>query len=191
MTARLFRRPALVLAVLLAGLGVSADAQTRGERMQFSAVAFDIEVSQAYQLRIIIDRWTPDAENQKLLETLMKDGQRAFERALNDTRSVGRIRTLDGIGWSLHLARDTRGKDGGHNILLVTDRPMSFAESWSNSRSTDYPFTIIELNLNEDYEGTGTIALATKLIPDPVNKILVLENYETQRIQLKQVKRED
>jgi hypothetical protein len=190
MNARFWRRPAALAAVLLAGVTAQSGAQTRGERMDFSAVAFDIEVSQAYQLRIHIDRWTSDAENQRLLETLMKDGQRAFERALNDTRSVGRIRSLDGIGWSLHLARDTRGKDGGHQILLVTDRPMSFAETWNNSRSTDYPFTIIELTLNDDYEGTGTIALATKLIPDPVNKILVLENYETQRIQLKQVRRD-
>ncbi len=160
---------AFAVLLALAGFARPVTAQTTGERMVFSAVAMDIEVSQAYQLRIHIDRWTPDAEHQKLLETLMKDGQRAFERVLNDARPVGRFRSLDSIGWNLRMSRLTKGKDGGYHVFLITDRPIGFAESWNNSRSTDYPFTIIELFLNKDWEGTGNISLATKLIPDPVN----------------------
>ena len=58
------------------------------------------------------------------------------------------------------------------------------------SRTIDYPFTVIELHINNAGEGDGTLSLATKVIPDKENNTVVLENYGTQRIRLTQVKRE-
>ena len=49
---------------------------------------------------------------------------------------------------------------------------------------------VIELHVNNDGEGEGTLSFATKVIPDAKNKTVVLENWGTQRIRLTQVKRE-
>ena len=44
----------------------------------------------------------------------------------------------------------------------------------------DYPFTVIELHINNAGEGDGTMSWATKVIPDKENNIVVLENCGTQ-----------
>ena len=51
------------------------------------------------------------------------------------------------------------------------------------------PFTVIELRVNDSGDGDGTLSFATRVIPDPENNIVTLENYDT-RIRLTQVKRE-
>jgi hypothetical protein len=181
----------LAVVVLSGGPAVApAAAQTKGEPLRLSLVALDLEGGGAVPLRINIDRWTTDEEHQRLLTVLMDKGQKAFEEVLRDTRPTGTFRTLTSLGWDLHLARQSPGKDGGRNITIITDRPIGFAESWASSRTLDYPFTVFELHLNDDAEGEGTLSIATKLIPDKINKLLVIENFDNQRIRLVQIKKD-
>jgi hypothetical protein len=44
--------------------------------------------------------------------------------------------------------------------------------------------------VNDQGQGEGTLSFATKVIPDKLNNIVTLENYDTQRIRLQQVKRQ-
>ena len=178
----------LVVGVLLTGLLTPSFAQTRGERVRFSMVALDLEGGGAVPLRVAIDRWTTDAENDRLLQILMTQGAKAFGQALRDVRPTGYVRTLDSLGWDLRYARETRGKDGGRHIMIITDRPIGFAESWYAGRSLEYEFTVIELQVNDEGRGDGHMSIATKLIPDKVNKLLIIENFDTQRIRLNQVR---
>jgi hypothetical protein len=181
----------LTLCVLAGGPATSpASGQTKGEPIRFSLVALDLEGGGAVPLRVSIDRWTGDEEHERLLGVLMQKGQKAFEEVLRDARPTGSFRTLTSLGWDIRMARQTPGKDGGRDILLITDRPIGFAESWNASRTLDYPFTVIELHVNADNEGEGNMAIATKLIPDRVNKLLVFENFDNQRIRLVQVKKD-
>jgi hypothetical protein len=60
----------------------------------------------------------------------------------------------------------------------------------NQSRTVNYPFTVIELRGNDSGSGDGTLSFATRVIPDAENNIVTLENYDTQRIRLTQVKRE-
>jgi hypothetical protein len=144
----------------------------------------------ATPLQIVIDRWSSDAERERLRNVMMTKGPDKLLDALQDAPKVGYIRSTQSLGWDLHFASRTRGADGGERILLATDRPMSFAELWNGARTVDYPFTVIELRVNDSGEGDGTLSLATKVIPDPEHNIVTLENYDTQRIRLTQVHRE-
>jgi len=90
----------------------------------------------------------------------------------------------------LHFARQTAGEDGDTRIILGTDRPIEFSEQWNSSRTLDYPFTIIELRVNQDGMGDGTMSFATKVIPDAKRNTVILENWGTQRIRLTQVRRQ-
>ena len=79
--------------------------------------------------------------------------------------------------------------DGTERIVLVTDRPMSFWERRDGGRSTDYPFTVIELRLQPNGEGEGKVSVATRISVSRNERLVVLENYDDQPVGLRGVKR--
>jgi hypothetical protein len=179
---------AAALAAIL-GMAAAGGAQTNGAPERFSAVAIDLDRGNAIPIQIVIDRWSSDAERDRLMNVMMNKGANALLEALQDAPRVGYVRSNTSLGWDLHYATRVRGEDGGERIVIATDRPMSFSELWNQPRSVEYPFTVIELRVNDSGEGDGTLSLATKVIPDKTNNIVVLENYDLQRIRLQQVKR--
>ena len=182
-----------VIGVLVYGTATGPAAQNRGGLprvpMQLSAVAQDLDRGLATPIRITVDRWSTDQVRDKLVDVLMTKGPEKLLDALQDAPKVGSIGTTTSLAWDLHFARATPGEDGGSRIILGTDRPIAFSEQWNGSRTLDYPFTIVELHLNNDGEGDGTLSFATKIIPDAKNRTVVLENWGTQRIRLTQVRR--
>jgi hypothetical protein len=180
----------LIATLLGAGLVASPGAQTNGTGQRFSAVAMDLDRGTATPLEIVVERWSSDAERKRLADVMLNKGADKLLEALQDVRPIGYIRTPTSLRWNLHFASRVPGEDGGERIVLATDRPMSAAELWSQPRTVEYPFTIIELHVGKSGEGDGTLSLATKVIPDKTNNIVTLENYDTQRIRLQQVKRE-
>jgi hypothetical protein len=125
-----------------------------------------------------------------LMSVLMDKGADKLLDVLQDMPRMGYFRAPGNLGWDIHFARKLPLPDGGERVVLVTDRRIGFWEAANQPRSIDYPFTVIELRLNRDGEGEGKMSLATKIIPDKENKIVTLENYETQPVLLTNVKRE-
>ena len=186
---------AAAAAVLFVGLSAVLPAQAgdnrKDDRLNLSAVAIDLDAGQSTPLRIVVERWTPDAEYDRLMKTLMTKGQLALVEEIRDTkRRSGYFRTLTTLAWDIGIARRSPGEDGGLDVMLITDRPIGFAETWNAARTVDYPFTVFNIHLKDSGESEGTLSLATKIIPDPTNNLMVVENYGTQRIRLVQVKRE-
>ena len=165
-----------------------AQSNSPGER--FSAVAVDLDQGSQTQLEIVVERWSSEAQRQRLTDVLLKKGPDKLLEALQDAPKVGYIRTTASLAWDLHFASRVPGEDGGERIVLATDRPMGFRELWDQTRSAEYPFTILEMRVDKSGEGDGTMSLATKVIPDKTNNVVTLENYGTQRIRLQQVKRQ-
>jgi hypothetical protein len=179
-----------LVAILAVAASVSAGAlaQSNQPPARFSAVAMDLERGGAVQLQIVVNRWTNMAERDRLMKILLDDGADALLEALRRVPKVGYIQTPGEIGWSLYYAEQARGEDGRERIMLITDRQLSFSEAAGRQRSADYPFTVVEMQLKNG-EGEGTLSLATKIIPDRENSLVVLENFDIQRIRLTQVKR--
>jgi hypothetical protein len=181
----------LALAAALSTWTVSAArAQTNGVGERFTAVAVDLDRGIQTRLDIVVNRWSSQAEQQRLMNVVYNQGADKLLDALRDAPTVGYIRTPESLAWDLHFAAHMKGKDGGERVILATDRPLSFSELWNQSRTVDYPFTVIELRLNDSGDGDGTMSFATKIIPDKENNIITLENYGTQRVRLQQVHRE-
>ena len=180
-------RPVVAGAILTVGAAAALEAQTPAVPLHFSAVAQDLDRGLAVPIRITINRWSSDSTRDKLMNVLMTKGAEKLLDALRDAPTVGTIRTTTSLAWDLHFARATPGEDGGTNVILGTDRPIAFSEQWNSSRTLDYPFTVIELHLDKDGTGEGTLSFATKVIPDARNNTVVLENWGTQRIRLTQV----
>jgi hypothetical protein len=178
----------LIAAVLFAT--ATLNAQTNGSPERFTASAIDLNRGVAGTIQLVVDRWSTDAERDRLLKVLFEKGPEKLLDALQDVKRVGYIRTPDSIGWDLRFARRVPLPEGGERVVLVTDRRISFWEAANRPRTIDYPFTVVELRLNRDGVGEGKMSLATRVIADEENKIVTLENYDTQPVMLTQVRRE-
>lgn len=143
----------------------------------------------ASQVEITVNRWSTTAESQRLLAVLKDKGPEKLLDALQDVKSVGTIRTPGNLAYDLRFAQIEPGEDGGVRIFLATDRPISYWEAVNRPRVSDYPFTFLELRLNEGGEGEGKLALATKVIVNKGGTTIELENYDGQPIALNEIRR--
>ena len=174
--------------IVAAGLAVLA--QTNGVAERFTAMAVNMNNGGTGTIEIVVNRWSTDAERTKLLTTLAEKGPEKLLEVIQGLPRIGYFRLNGGLGYDLHYARQTKGEDGGERVVLATDRRIGFWEASNQPRSIDYPFTIVELHLNNDGEGEGKLSLATKVTIDKTHTAITLENYSTQPVLLQSVKRE-
>lgn len=140
------------------------------------------------RIDIRIDRWSTEAERQKLVTTFREKGPEKLLDALQDTKPVGNLQLPNRLSYDLRFSRQTPIDDGGTRIVLLTDRPMPYEEVKNQARTMDYPFTLIEIHLKKDGTGTGKLSLATKIELNPKDNSVVLENWDTEPIRLNAIK---
>jgi hypothetical protein len=137
---------------------------------------------------IVIERWTTNAERDmllKLVETakLGQDGQRKLLDALQNIKTrVGYIRTPNSIGWDLRYAVENTLPDGTRQIVIVTDKPVSFVAAASDSEAMDYPFSLVEMRMKPNEKGEGKMLARTSI--SVKNGRLELENYGNEPVRL-------
>ncbi len=162
-------------------------AQTQGTPEEFTAVAIasDEFGSGAGTVIMRITRWSTEAERMRLVNTLQSKGSSELLDELQEMRPVGTIRTPDSLAYDLRYAHETRGEDGGRQIVIATDRPIGFWEAANNSRTLDYPFTVIQMQMGADGKGKGTMSYATRIRAR--GNVIELENFSTARIMLNDI----
>jgi len=184
-----FRLLAMICA-LAAVFTLSGRAQTQGTPERFVAAAINMNRGAAGNVEIVVERWSTDAERDRLMKIMFDKGPDKLLDALQDAPKKGYFRAPDSLGWDIHFARRVPLPDGGERVVLVTDRRIGFWEATNQPRSIDYPFTVIELRLNSGGTGEGKVSAATKIIADKETNIITLENYDLQPVLLTNVKRE-
>ena len=175
--------------LLVAALAM-AQTNAQAERFTANAVSLSQEYGTGQQVvEITIDRWSPNAERERLVSVLRAEGPAELLKQLQKNRPVGRIRTPDSLGYDLRYAQQTPSEDGGRTIVIATDRPIGFWEATEHPRSFDYPFTVIEMKFDREGRGTGTMTYATKIVAHE-NNVIELEDFATQPIMLNNIKAE-
>jgi hypothetical protein len=142
------------------------------------------------RVEIVVNQWSPRAQRDRLIAVLFERGPEKLLDALQDLPKVGYFKTPETLAYDLRYAQRTPLADRGERIVLATDRYVRFWEAARGSRTLDYPFTIIELRFDGDGRGEGKMSLATKVTADKKNNTIELENWGTQPVLLKDVKRE-
>jgi hypothetical protein len=174
------------LAILL-GLATGLAAQTTGQPEEFNAIAIMNNNLGSGSDRVImrVARWSTEAERTRLTDALKKSNDEALE-VLRELRPVGTIRTPDSLGYDLRYAAQEPTDEGGRRVVLATDRPIGFWEARNQPRTIDYPFTFIQMEMDRNREGKGTLSLMTKVLPR--GNLIVLENFASAPVMLTQVR---
>ena len=178
----------LVLICLFAWYSVHAFAQTRGEPEQFSASYADLNSGRTGPVQISVTRWSTPAERATLTKTLFREGQEALLDTLRDMRSVGRIYTPGSIGYDLRYAEERRLPEGGREIILATDRPMSFWEIVNQPRSAQYPFTWVQFRMRPDGAGEGKLAVAARITGEEADDLIEVEDFAIYPVRLQNIR---
>jgi len=159
---------------------------------RFTAFAIDISnmapTARTSPVDITINRWSTDAERDRLLAVFRNKGQDALLSELQDLPKVGYIKTPGSLGYDLRFAQQRTEAEGGRMIFVMTDRPIGGWEARNRPRTIDYPFTLIQLQLDKEGNGEGKASIFTK-ITEAKNGTIELENFASQPVMLNQVKK--
>ena len=148
----------LALALAFGWFSAAGIAQTRGEAVHFDCVLrrhqYRTQRSSRYFSHTLVD---PCRAYGAATRRSSRRGRMQLLDTLRDMRSVGRIHTPGNIGYDLRYAEERKLPDGGREIILATDRPMSFWEITNRPRSSQYPFTWVQFKIGPDGKGAGKI----------------------------------
>jgi hypothetical protein len=181
---------AAAAAVALAATAGTAAAQREARTERFRALAVQpagLGAPTTLMVELAITRWSTDAEQQKLRTTLLEQPKNVLE-VLSKMPEVGRIETPGNVGYALRYAQKT-STNGTDQILLLTDRPVGFAEAANSGRTLDYPITVIQLQMQPSGKGEGKIAVAARLIPNRLGKEIMVEDWNFTPVTLQGVER--
>jgi hypothetical protein len=128
------------------------------------------------QVDISISRYNTDEDIQKYADLLKELGTDALRRAL-EKEDVGQLSPTGRVGVSIAIARKLT--DGKKTIIpIVTARNLSFLELRYSGRSVDYPYTILQLELDQEGKGTGTAIGAAKIAFNKKKNTYEIESLE-------------
>lgn len=188
-----YRRLALgaLLAAAVAAPQVARAADTSGLPLRLNAVAVNLSGFGRVgpeNLEIVIERWSSDEEQQKILDTLSEKSDEALLGVVQKFKPrAGYIRTRTSLGWDLQFARIEDLPGGGRKIFFLTDRPMTFYERANRTRSSQYEYLTCEIHLHPDGKGEGKLENAAKVSYDRADKTLEIETFGIQPVRLTQV----
>ena len=183
---------ALAAVLSLSSSSVTVEAQNRRpiERLLATSVNMsNVGNTNASRIEMVIERWSSERERDELIATLKDKGSDALLDKLQKMPRVGYIRDANNgsVGWDLHFARERKLDDGGRQIVLATDRPISAWEAFNRPRSADYDFTLADIRFDGDGKGVGKLAVAAKITTNPKTGTIEIENFSSEPVRLTEV----
>ena len=183
---------AMAAALVAVSMALPAAQSNMAGPEKFTAFAVDISNTapraSATSVDLTINRWSTDAERDQLLSVFKEKGQDALLSALQKLPVVGGINTPGSLKYDIHFARQKPEAEGGRMIFLMTDRYITAWEAAHRPRTIDYPFTLIQLQVDKDGQGVGKASIATKITQEHDGTI-ALENFSSQPVALNEVHR--
>ncbi len=105
------------------------------------------------------------AEAARAVAMLAEGGQDALMREFRGKR-LGYFSMGAQLGRDLNFVQETTTADGGRRIVILFERWMNTFEIRYGTRSEDYPFTYIELTVDRNGKGQGTLIPAARITFD-------------------------
>ena|SRR5438034_1363829 len=181
---------AAVAAVAVLGAAAGAAQVTNTGPERFTAFAINMNANRpteaATTVDVVINRYSTDRERDTLREMFRANGQDGLLKALQRLPAVGYLTTPGSLRYDVHVARQRPLPEGGRRISLLTDRRINYWEAASGSRTLDYPFTLVQLQLDRSDTGVGKLNIASK-ITGSEDTVIEIEDFAAQPVQLNNV----
>lgn len=189
-TSMLASIPAMLL--FLVGLPVAAS-QSQPSRLpqRFHALAVQLDAvprQTTLPIDLLVTRWSTATEQKTVLDTVREHPDK-LDETLRKMPGVGRLSTPGDVGYELRYSQKM-SSGGTDRILLLTDRPVGFAEAVDNGRTRDYAVTVIELRIGASGQGEGKVAVAARLTVDPLSDQFVVEDWNISPVMLQGLERD-
>lgn len=164
------------------------------EKYQANALAMDGPTgSKSSTLNINIYEWSDEDDREMVLDAIKEatENKRAY-RAVPDTlRKLGKAGYMflaGGQGWPIRYAKAFE-VDGKREIVLATDRPITFSEVYSGSAVRDFDITLIVLKFDSgSTSGEGIVSVGTEIKWNDAKDQLEITNFSSQPIKLGDVR---
>jgi hypothetical protein len=140
--------------------GAETAAESQGPE-QFAGVLANTGTGGTIPIVVHIDSYSP-AGDVRALALLLKDkGQSAVEAALFRMKGRGWIRIGSSLGYEVPIIRSLATQTG-RRIVVIADRPIQFWEQWRGTRSLQYPFGMVVLDIDHSGNGEGRLIAAAR-----------------------------
>jgi hypothetical protein len=154
----------LAVIALAFGTIVSSASAQRGTTFTGTAVIYGSGLNTRTVSRpftMIINRTTSDSDATRYLQTLQRGGQDDFSRQI-ESNDLGRFSFSGQVGLPINAVLVDRDGDDTR-IRAVFKRWLGFGELRRGLRSVDYPFTYVEIRIDQNGRGEGTIIPAARV----------------------------
>jgi hypothetical protein len=163
---------------LLASFHSAAQDNSKREVFQAQAMGQGTQMGRSFNVTVNIAEYSTPEERQVLVEAFEKAGSEGLFNALEKMKAKGRIAITGTLGYDVSFVRQIPTKDG-RKIRVLTNRPITFGEAWTSSRSSDYNLSALEFDISDQKDNsTGVLLPACQFKIDGKTKELVIENYQ-------------
>src|SRR5262245_45012695 len=135
---------------------------------------------------LTINSYTSDTEVLRFTDLLKREGQDEFWKAVGKEKR-GTIQIGSGLSRDLNAVWITQTEEG-RRISAIAERWLGFGELRRGARSVDYPFTYIELYVEEDGDVEGSLFPAAR-VRFKGEKTIEVENFGIYPARLVNIKR--
>ena len=164
----------LAIAGLMLLLSSTAAAQKlpKSIYIQGQAMGQSTQLGQTFNVTVIIEEYSTADDQKALLTAFTEKKNEGLVNALSKMKSKGRISITGTLGYDVSYIRSFPQPDGSTKIRLVTNRPITFGEAWSDSRSMDYNLSGLEIILTaNNKKNSGMLAPACQFKMNKENQI--------------------
>jgi len=135
-------------------------------------------------------RWSSDAERAALINILKTEGNEQLVADMSQLPQVGFIMTQGTLAYALYYARENTLPDGTKQVVLATNRPISFAGSLAPGTQQKYDLGVVEMRFDKSGKGEGKIIAQGMAKIDQSSGKIEVDNYMGQPTRLMQIKEE-
>lgn len=154
----------IAVCMLLANPSSSAQKLPKSITIQAQAMGESTQMGQTFSITLIIEEFSTAEDQQGLLAAFNEKKNEGLVNALNKMHSKGRMSITGTLGYDVAYIRQWAEPDGTTKYRLVTNRPITFGEAWSDSRSMDYSLSGVEIIMSPDKKkNSGTLMPAVQL----------------------------
>jgi hypothetical protein len=177
------RRTVCAFVACMAGLALTMSQPAAFQIVRFTATATGPS-GELGPVEIVINRFSTTVEKNRFMDAFAERGPAGLQEALQQAPPIGRLAAPGDQGFDLRYAAELRGDQGDRHVIIASDHGMPFLEAADRPRSADYPFTVLQLQIDKNGQGRGLASAYSNITLDKHQGSIVLENLGDQPVML-------